>query len=217
MMLLVSGATADVRHTDVERVGILYRPGNGNSAKASDGRRWAIDNAAYTGFDAPAYLRLISRFIGKPDCLFVACPDVVGDWQQTQELFQVWRPLIRHLGFPVGFVAQDGLTVDNTPWLDFNALFIGGTTKWKLSVDVDALLAEAARRGKWRHVGRVNSRRRIRHFWDRCDSLDGSGFSRWPKRIRQARRWLADFEHQPQLPEAQYESHVGEHHEDRSS
>ena len=42
----------------------------------------------------------------------------------------------------------------------------------------ETLLAYAGARGKWRHVGRVNTLKRMRHFADLCDSVDGSGFSK---------------------------------------
>jgi hypothetical protein len=199
VILLVSGATADIRKADPSRVGMLFTPANRNSAVLARGRRYAIDNGAYVGFNPSAFLKLLARFIGVPGCLFVACPDVVGDWAATQENFQVWAPLIRSLGFPVALVAQDGLTSDNVPWLDIDALFVGGTTQFKLSADVDVLLGEAEARGKWRHIGRVNTKRRMRHFRDRCDSFDGSCFSRWPKRIKQALAWLDEHRQQPML------------------
>lgn len=94
-----------------------------------------------------------------------------------------------------------GLTVNQTPWMALDALFIGGSTAWKLSPHVDALLATAGKLDLWRHVGRVNTRRRMRHFFGRCESIDGSGFSRWPKRGRQASRWLTEIEQAPPLHE----------------
>jgi len=61
------------------------------------------------------------------------------------------------------------------PWDDFDALFIGGTTAWKLSEAVYQLCQEAKRRGKWVHMGRVNSLRRMRLAESfGCDSADGT-------------------------------------------
>jgi len=47
-----------------------------------------------------------------------------------------------------------------------------------------------------------NTRKRIRHaFRLGCDSIDGSGFSRWPdERLPQALRWLAVLHGTPPLP-----------------
>jgi hypothetical protein len=68
-----------------------------------------------------------------------------------------------------------------------------------LGREAQTLLAYAAARGKWRHVGRVNSRRRMRHFYGLTDSIDGSGFSKWPKRIKLASQWLGELQQQPDL------------------
>jgi hypothetical protein len=53
---------------------------------------------------------------------------------------------------------------------------------------------EAKRRGKWVHVGRVNSRERVR--WcvaNGADSVDGSGFSYHPDtNIPKGLDWIAE-------------------------
>ena len=61
------------------------------------------------------------------------------------------------------------------PWDDFDALFIGGTTDWKLGDGAAQLVREAKRRGKWVHMGRVNSLRRMIYAESiGCDSADGT-------------------------------------------
>lgn len=199
MVLLVSGATADVQQTDPDRVGVLFVPADRNAAANACGRIWGLDNGAFSDFDANAFTDALERYRGVPGCRFVTCPDVVGDALTTLRKFRLWAPMIRALGYPVALVAQDGLTVEATPWDAIDALFIGGTTAWKLSRQADELLAYASARGKWRHVGRVNSRRRIEHVWGRCDSIDGSGFSWFPKRIGLALRWFRELETQGTL------------------
>jgi hypothetical protein len=42
---------------------------------------------------------------------------------------------IRYAGFPVAFVARDDLEHLTVPWDDFDALFIGGSTSWKLAAE----------------------------------------------------------------------------------
>jgi hypothetical protein len=201
VILLVSGATRDVAWTDPARVGVLFSPANHNSDRLVAGRVWAVDNGAFVKFDACAFVDLLGRLRGVPGCRFVVAPDVVANARATLERFTTWGPMIRALGFPVALAAQDGLTVPMVPWSRVDALFIGGSTAWKLSRDVDELLGYAAARGVWRHVGRVNTRRRMRHFWGLCESVDGSGFSRWPKRARQADQWLRELADAPQLRE----------------
>lgn len=198
VLILVSGATADVRLSDPAKVGVLFTPGNRNKEPLA-GRVWAVDNAAFSGFDASAFVALLSRLRGYRGCRFVVAPDVVADPVETRTLFETWEPMIRALGYPVALAAQDGLTPGDVPWQRIDALFIGGSTEWKMSGHVDNLLGVAGALGKWRHVGRVNTRRRMRHFWGRCESADGSGFSKWPKRARLAERWIDEFRRSPTL------------------
>lgn len=77
-------------------------------------------------------------------------------------------------------MAQDGSERKPPPWTELDALFIGGSTAWKESSHAAALCIEARRRGKWVHVGRVNTVRRLRKFDGIADSIDGTKFSRFP-------------------------------------
>jgi hypothetical protein len=196
MRLLISGATATLRrHLPSPYLGHLLVPGAGNSVRRmlATGQPWAADNAAFSGFDPGAFAGLLSRIAGKPGCLFVACPDVVGDARATLEQFAVWQPVIASMGLPVALVGQDGLEDLDPPWERMQAFFLGGSTEWKLS-DAAASRARAAKaRGCWVHMGRCNTLRRLRHAYAiGCDSIDGSAFSRWPgHHIPNALAWLA--------------------------
>jgi hypothetical protein len=78
------------------------------------------------------------------------------------------------------FVGQDGLKTEETPWNDFDCFFVGGSTAWKLGHEARALVKEAKDRGKWVHLGRCNSRVRLSYAISLdCDSVDGTGFSRF--------------------------------------
>src|SRR5205823_6752489 len=103
------------------------------------------------------------------------------------------------VGLPVALVGQDGAEALELPWGRFDALFLGGSTGWKLGPGAAALAREAKRRGLWVHMGRCNTRQRFRHaFALGCDSVDGSGFSRWPdQRIPAALEWLAELDGRP--------------------
>lgn len=95
-----------------------------------------------------------------PDRLVVlADGTVVGDARGTLEQFPDWSREIREAGYPVALVAQDGLEqmLDQVPWPLMDALFIGGSTEWKLSDGARICIAEARQRGKLTHMGRVNS------------------------------------------------------------
>jgi hypothetical protein len=196
MRLLVSGATDTLRrYGDSPHLGMLLVPKAGNSLRAvlDADMPWAADNAAFTGFDAAAFCAMLGRIAGRPRCLFVACPDVVGDAAATLRQFGVWQPVLQQLGVPVALVGQDGAEDMPLPWGHFQALFLGGSTQWKLGPGAARLAAEAKRRGLYVHMGRCNTLKRFRHaFRLGCDSVDGSGFSRWPdERIPTALRWLA--------------------------
>lgn len=178
MMLLVSGATKTVkRYAGNPHIGQLVTPRDRNVVHSSV---WAADNSAFSGFDEEAFVRMLEAYRGIPGCLWVASPDVVGDAERTLELFDVWEPIIRNFGYPVAMVAQDGLQCDETPWDRMDAIFIGGSTKWKLSQAAFGLMVECRRRGLRVHVGRVNTRRRMDAVFGYADSIDGSQFSRFP-------------------------------------
>ena len=115
----------------------------------------------------------------------------MGNARATLRRFRVWGPIIQGHGFPVALVLQDGQESLPVPWSDLDAVFVGGTTAWKLGYAAHTLVQEATQRGKLVHMGRVNSlvRMRLAARWG-CDSVDGSGFSRWRKLIEPGVRWL---------------------------
>lgn len=183
MMLFVSGATATVRKW--RQVGELIVPSAGNapeSLKLAPGC-WAMDNGAYSGFEPDAFVAMLERFHGRIGCRFVTAPDVVADAHATMQRWPFWSRLIRGVGFVPALVAQDGLTVGDVPWAELGALFIGGSTEWKLGPQARDLMAYAKTRGLWVHVGRVNSQRRILHFARQgADSFDGGQYSMFADR-----------------------------------
>ena len=82
---------------------------------------------------------------------------------------------IRSAGFPVALAAQNGIGDLDIPWDLFDVLFLGGDTPWKLGPEARAVTAEALRRGKLVHMGRVNSLRRLRYASAiGCSSADGT-------------------------------------------
>lgn len=198
MRLLVSGATRTLRSVDrPDRLGCLLTPDAGN-AVPGPGIQWAADNSAFTNWDPAAFCRMLGRISGKPGCRFVACPDVVGDAYETARLFYQWQPVIKALGLPAALVLQDGQEAQGIPWNMIDALFIGGSTEFKLGPVAAKAVREGKRRGKWVHMGRVNTRQRFRYACELgCDSVDGSGFSKWPSRIGLGVRWLEELDQQP--------------------
>lgn len=184
MLLLVSGTTKTVeRLKSHTHLGHFVSPRSRNDPDwfLSTGLPWAADNGAFSGFDPPAFLRMLGAIQGKPGCLFGVCPDVVGNAAETLSLFGQWRPTLADRQLPVAYVAQDGQEWLPVPWDKIDALFIGGSTEFKLGRHAESLTKEARSRGKWTHMGRVNARRRMRlaHAWA-CNSVDGTSFSWFP-------------------------------------
>jgi hypothetical protein len=147
-------------------------------------RYWAADNEAFTKTVMPeTFFSFLDRMLPhQQSCLFVTVPDVVGNAVATLESFRWWAWRIKARGWPIAFVAQDGQ--ENLPFPpEFDVLFIGGSTKWKMSGMADGCIRRAKAAGKWVHVGRVNSQRRIRHFQLMgVDSVDGTTFTYAPDR-----------------------------------
>ena len=78
-------------------------------------------------------------------------------------------------------------------------MFIGGTANWKTSQEAGDLIAEAKRRNKWVHVGRVNSYSRMRAVAALgADSVDGTHIAFRPDiYTEQVKNWLKTLESQP--------------------
>jgi hypothetical protein len=143
---------------------------------------YGFDNGAFGGFKEHLFRRILNREgTDKHLCKFLAVPDVVGSAVRTLELFQYWR--YKLTGWPLALVAQDGLEQERIPsnvWDSIAAVFIGGTTSWKLGQHAVETIRCAQGMGKWVHVGRVNTPGRFEYF-DRlgADSIDGTGLSRY--------------------------------------
>lgn len=142
-------------------------------------RPWAIDNGAFAKLDTAGLLALLKREEHhRENCLFVAVPDVVGSARRTLEVFERWKA--RLSGWKLALVCQDGQEDFPLPWDDIDAVFIGGSTGWKLSQHVGHIVRAAKALDKWTHIGRVNDPARWAHF-DKmgADSCDGTGLARY--------------------------------------
>jgi hypothetical protein len=178
-------------------IGFIDTPAQGNARP--DGVDWVADNGAFSdNFDEVKWLRFLIDNAHRADsCRFAVAPDVVGDAQATLARSAPWMPRIRALGYPVAFVGQDGQEDLPVPWDEFDALFIGGSTEWKLGRHARALVKEAKSRGKWVHMGRVNSRQRYRYAEHiGCDSVDGTYLTFGPDvNLPKLLSWLPDAHH----------------------
>ena len=156
---------------------------------------WAADNGCYGGGypGDTAWLAWLSRLAGHAGrCLFATAPDVVADAAATLTRSAPHLPAIRALGYRAALVAQDGLEHLTAPWADFDVLFLGGSTGWKLGPAAAHLTRQALDLGKTVHMGRVNSGRRWRHaFRMGCASVDGTHLAYAPDaNLAHIRRWM---------------------------
>lgn len=204
MRIMVSGTTRSLyRLVDDYRdnLGVLIEPHGGMALQtiAKLGLPWVADNGAFLGLDHAKWLRLLAKIHGASP-RWVVVPDRPRDAVETLRLWGVWSPVLEALGLPRAFVLQDGQEDHELPLAE--AYFIGGGDWWRESLTMRQFLRDVViPRGQWLHMGRVNSDRRIRCALDLgCDSIDGTGYSRWGDRWLQSDlEYLRDLERTPRL------------------
>lgn len=149
------------------------------------GAAWALDNDCFKVYKPDAIRRALKRYAGLPNCLFAVVPDVWADAEATLLMFQSWLGEYQAYGYPVAFAAQDGIERSRIPWDSFQCLFIGGSNSFKYSQALRDVVAEAKRRGKWVHHGRVNTPQRILYSATiGCDSFDGTHYTIEPASVK---------------------------------
>lgn len=162
---------------------ILYTPEN---PTRREGLRHAVDNGAWGAFkrgelfNEAGFTDLLERHAKGAD--FVVVPDIVAGGLRSLEFSMAWLPRLSHVQTPL-LAVQDGMMVGDVypvlmayPRL---GIFLGGSTEWKLATMLLwGQLAAAA--GRYYHVGRVNTARRIRLAEEAgADSFDGTSASRY--------------------------------------
>ena len=178
---------------------------------------WAADCDGFNGFKIEPYERMLEALTYRPGCRFISAPDVFtgsdSDAQATLDQFDKWcLPLQRVWSDvneidhqPIALVLQKGMEDLSIPWDEIDALFVGGTTDYKLSNAAADVVQEARIRGLWVHVGRVNSMKRVQHVIGiDADSFDGTGVVKYmdtvlPRLARAQLRSNSSF--QPRLDE----------------
>jgi hypothetical protein len=166
------------------------------------GAMWCADNGCY-GSGYPGDDQWITWLASyspaeRARCAFATAPDVVGDATATATRAAPWLDRISQLGYPVAYVAQNGIEHAPPPWPRFDVLFIGGDTAWKLGPVARALVGDALAHGKRVHMGRVNSLRRMRYAESiGCHSADGTTITYGPDlRLPDVLSWLRAVNHQ---------------------
>lgn len=198
-MLYLSGAIQpDLHHP---QIGWMVTPEMGNRLPTHGW--WAADNGCFTnptGFSWEKYERwLAPRLEAHGDrLLFATYPDVPFDSDATLARFDEYHS--RMSQFPRrAIVTQDGMHSEDLRWDDIEAVFVGGTTEWKTGQESTAICLDAKRRGKWVHMGRVNSLQRIKAAQTMgCDSADGT-YLRYGPEINTPKlvEWMAEVVRQP--------------------
>ena len=196
-MLYLSGVLRPtLRHP---RLGFMVTPEMGQMPPSDT--LWAADNGCFAHpdrFSMEKYQRFLDRALTLHGdrCLFAIAPDVPFDSDATRARFEVYGPTMKSIGAPVAYAAQNGTGVEDVPWTDIDALFIGGTTEWKTGGESGALIQAARERGLWVHMGRCNSLRRLQTARAMgCDSADGTYLKYGPD-INEPKllRWLETME-----------------------
>lgn len=200
-MIYLSGAMVPESHPNV---GMMTSPDIGNVLRAD--QWWAYDNACFNhsgDFEWDRWLRVLrlkqAQAPGK--CLFVTAPDIPFDADGTRARFMEYRERLLALDVPLAFITQDGMGVEDIPWGDISAVFVGGSDEWKLGRESAAIMAEAKRRQKWVHVGRVNGYGRLRKAYILgADSVDGTYLrfgpkTNWPRVVH----WLTKIHAMPPM------------------
>jgi len=199
-MIYLSGHIGAMRHP---RLGFIVTPDMGNLMPHVV--LFAVDNARYSnpqGYSDERYLAYLGK-LPRDRCLFATAPDVVGDHKTTVVLALPMLRRIRYEGFKSAFCAQDGWDEKTTPWDEFDVLFIGGTTEFKFRGGREAVQA-ARQRGKRTHMGRVNSKERLKAAAAiGCDTADGTFLKFGPDiNTRRLFKWLDSLDNEPMMMEA---------------
>lgn len=182
-MIYLSGVTNDRDEPALiaAGIGLMCQPYSGYAKRVLRYPAWAADNGAFADtWDEDKWINWLGR-IERKNCLFAVAPDVYPDAVASLERSLSFFPIIREMGFPVAFVAQDGAEDLDLPWDEFDCLFVGGERtpnplhEWKTSRKAERLVRMARDKGKWAHMGRVNSLDRLRRAHAMgCQSVDGT-------------------------------------------
>lgn len=188
MYLFVSGATTTVNeYIHNKYLGKYLTPrANCNKIYLNETLKqnclFGADNDCYNSFHKARYEKMIEILPRVPSLKYVTVPDVVEDFEKTIKLFDEWYYILKNEKLPLAFVLQDNMPINYIPFDKIEALFIGGSTEYKLSDEVANIVSIAKNKNKWVHMGRVNSKKRIRYAHSiGCDSFDGTSFSRFSR------------------------------------
>lgn len=139
---------------------------------------YGLDNGAFTLFNSRTFTKMAIAAVNDSRCLWIAVPDYPYCAYSTLGLFHHWKSIVPKKR---AFVLQNGIYRHKMaiPWEEIVCVFVGGDDDFKESREAVEIAIEARERGKWVHVGRVNTVRRL-DFWEPyADTFDGSGIARF--------------------------------------
>lgn len=172
-MIYLTGATNDaIEPALIARgFGIMCQPGNSYHLRAHRYPFTGYDNGCFGGrWEEDSWVDWLSA-MPIEHCLFAVAPDVYPDAAESLRRGLEWAPFVRELGLPAAVVAQDGAEKLTWTWEDIDCLFVGGERRfpgrleWKESEAAAELVKQARNAGKWVHMGRVNTPRRLWRAW----------------------------------------------------
>ncbi|MFE0063467.1 hypothetical protein [Streptomyces sp. NPDC059003] len=187
----------------------MTTPAQGNTIPT--GATYACDNGKFgkgwPGAEASfAWLKATLNRYGRDRCLWAVAPDVPMSPEGTLALAESlpWLERMHSLSIPVAFAAQDGSENGLIPWGRFDVLFLAGSTAWKTGPNAHSLALQAYERGLAVHMGRVNSRRRLRIAQAfGCTSCDGTYLTFGPTaNLPRLLGWLDELHATPSLFDA---------------
>lgn len=189
MKLLVSGSTNRLSATPKLRqhLGDFTTPARRQRIGRTD--VWAADNGCFGDFDRAKFMAMLDEIqCAEIQPKFVTVPDVVCDSRATAERWIEWAAEFHKRNLPRAYVLQNGIEEHPPeyaiPWNNLRAIFIGGDNAFKHSAWVRRCVAIARQAGRWVHMGRVNSIKRLEYAKRiGCHSVDGSGMSRFENRV----------------------------------
>jgi hypothetical protein len=157
---------------------------------------YGLDNGCFSGELPKCWPRLLEE-AEEHRPVFVCMPDVVGSARRTADLFKYFERQTN--GLPRALVLQDGIGDVEITWSLIQAVFIGGSDDFKVSREAIQAAQCAKMLGKWVHVGRVNTAKRVQNWLGLADSIDGSGISRFDHMLEDVLAMIRDVHPQQQL------------------
>ena len=170
---------------EIPDVGTVYQPGSWRPPQGP----YALDNGAYAAWNKSRrvwdqqmqeqWLLALNKLPPDNPPVWVLLPDAVADWPKTVELAGIYLPIVRQRGFNVAIALQDGCSFEQVMEYKPAWVFVAGSTQWKEDNIGNACTFFHAREINV-HVGRVNTRRRMRICQAAAvDSCDGTCLNKY--------------------------------------